>query len=236
MCRSMSILVSLILLLGVLATGTANAEPIGWYRLDDGSGTTATDSSSYGNDGTLQGSPQWVDGIIGSGALSLGGSDWVAIDGIADDLTDNNFSVSAWIKTTMQGDGNVIGANDTGSGHDFIFGVGGTGALLVEADSVNEYPPVINDDEWHFIAYVRNGTTAYAYTDGVLVGTETPSGSPASCISRAISSDADGSTVDGLSTKVLPHAMALANIHIGTIAGKLNGVMPAHTPTAWRKV
>ena len=33
---------------------------------------------------------------------------------------------------------------------------------------------------------------------------------------------------------VLPHASATGNIHIGTIAGKLNGVMPAHTPTGWR--
>ncbi len=29
---------------------------------------------------------------------------------------------------------------------------------------------------------------------------------------------------------VLPVAIAVANIHIGTIAGKLNGVMPATTP------
>ena len=33
---------------------------------------------------------------------------------------------------------------------------------------------------------------------------------------------------------VFPHAIALANIHIGTIAGKLNGVMPATTPSGWR--
>ncbi len=33
---------------------------------------------------------------------------------------------------------------------------------------------------------------------------------------------------------VLPHAMAFANIHMGTIAGKLNGVMPATTPSGWR--
>ena len=33
---------------------------------------------------------------------------------------------------------------------------------------------------------------------------------------------------------MLPHASATGNIHIGTIAGKLNGVMPAHTPTGWR--
>ncbi|MFM7308947.1 MAG: aldehyde dehydrogenase family protein [Actinomycetota bacterium] len=29
----------------------------------------------------------------------------------------------------------------------------------------------------------------------------------------------------------VPHMIALANIHIGTMAGKLNGVMPATTPS-----
>jgi len=28
--------------------------------------------------------------------------------------------------------------------------------------------------------------------------------------------------------------MANGNIHIGTITGKLNGVMPAQTPSGWR--
>ena len=54
----------------------------------------------------------------------------------------------------------------------------------------------------------------------------TPSGRPASAHSCASSSDADGSFSDGLSTKVLPQAIAIGNIHIGTMAGKLNGVMP----------
>ncbi len=40
----------------------------------------------------------------------------------------------------------------------------------------------------------------------------------------------------GLSTKVLPAAMATGNIHIGTITGKLNGVTPATTPSGWRSV
>jgi hypothetical protein len=35
---------------------------------------------------------------------------------------------------------------------------------------------------------------------------------------------------------VLPQAMAIGNIHIGTIAGKLNGVMPATTPSGWRMI
>ena len=47
-------------------------------------------------------------------------------------------------------------------------------------------------------------------------------------------SDSVGSRSEGFSTNVLPHAIATGNIHIGTIAGKLNGVMPAQTPTGWR--
>jgi len=46
--------------------------------------------------------------------------------------------------------------------------------------------------------------------------------------------EADGSFSDGFRMNVLPHAIAFPNIHIGTIAGKLNGVMPATTPSGWR--
>ena len=63
---------------------------------------------------------------------------------------------------------------------------------------------------------------------------KTPSGTPASCSSSAVQSDADGSFSDGFSTNVLPHASAGAHIHMGTIAGKLNGVIPATTPSGCR--
>ena len=62
----------------------------------------------------------------------------------------------------------------------------------------------------------------------------TPSGKPACSSSSASSIDADGSRSLGLRMKALPHAMATGNIHMGTMAGKLNGVMPATTPTGWR--
>ncbi|MDT4831831.1 hypothetical protein FQZ97_653560 [compost metagenome] len=45
-----------------------------------------------------------------------------------------------------------------------------------------------------------------------------------------------GSVGLGLSTKVLPAAMATGNIHMGTITGKLKGVIPATTPSGWRSV
>ena len=64
---------------------------------------------------------------------------------------------------------------------------------------------------------------------------KTPSGSPASAHSSAIRSDAEGSRSLGFSTKVLPQAMATGCIHMGTMTGKLNGVMPATTPSGSRK-
>ena len=45
-----------------------------------------------------------------------------------------------------------------------------------------------------------------------------------------------GSCSEGFSTKVLPVAMAMGNIHSGIMAGKLNGVMPAQTPSGCRMV
>src|SRR3954451_11926263 len=63
---------------------------------------------------------------------------------------------------------------------------------------------------------------------------KTPSGSPACCHSSASLIEAEGSRSLGLRTKVLPHAIATGNIHMGTMAGKLNGVIPATTPSGSR--
>src|SRR5690554_73548 len=62
----------------------------------------------------------------------------------------------------------------------------------------------------------------------------TPAGRPASIISSASRTGTLGSRSEGLRMNALPAAMAGPNIHIGIIAGKLNGVMPATTPSGWR--
>jgi hypothetical protein len=64
----------------------------------------------------------------------------------------------------------------------------------------------------------------------------TPGGSPAAANSSARRSEVDGSRSDGFRTKVFPQPIAIGNIQSGTIAGKLNGVMPAQTPSGCRSV
>ncbi len=63
-----------------LATDHISDPLIAWYKLDDGAGSTADDSSANNNNGTLIGNPSWVSGHIGSGALEFSTAD--ANDGV----------------------------------------------------------------------------------------------------------------------------------------------------------
>ena len=140
---------------------------IGWWKFDEGVGDTALDFSGHGNDGTLGGDPEWVEGIIG-GALDLDGDDYVSMDGVADDLTSRNFTLSAWIKTTQASEGNVFASN-TGGSHVLLFGVD-NGNIYVDDGPSTDYPPTVNDNQWHMITFVKDGSNGYIYTDGVQVG------------------------------------------------------------------
>ncbi len=63
-----------------------------------------------------------------------------------------------------------------------------------------------------------------------------PSGPPAACHSSAWSWVAPGVWEEGLRTTVLPHMRAIGTIHIGTMTGKLKGVIAATTPSGPRRV
>ncbi len=73
MCRKLIYLISFVFVLG-LAAGIANADLVGYWKFDEGSGNTAYDLSNYTNDGTINGDPKWVAGKIGA-ALEFDGSD-----------------------------------------------------------------------------------------------------------------------------------------------------------------
>lgn len=81
---------------------TSNLEV--WLTLDDGSGSTATDSSGHGYNGTLISSPTWIAGKIGSNALSFNGSnyvDLVSTSGVLDNPT--ALTVAYWMRSSTAG-------------------------------------------------------------------------------------------------------------------------------------
>jgi hypothetical protein len=103
MCKKLIYLVSFVLVLSVALTSAAKAELVGWWRFDEGSGTIVTDLSEYGNNGTLQGDPQWVNGKFGKALQFDGVDDYVEIPH-ADILTvDNEVTVMAWINVERLG-------------------------------------------------------------------------------------------------------------------------------------
>jgi hypothetical protein len=144
-----------------------DARLIGHWTFD---GNTQ-DSSGRGNHGTPGVTPAaFVAGKVGSNAIDLRGADYVAIDGVVDDITSTNITLSAWIRTTQGNEGEVFAANNAASGHPLMFGVQG-GNPYVNDGGDTTFPPAVNDDLWHLITYVRDGNTGYVYADGTLRGT-----------------------------------------------------------------
>jgi len=106
--RKVILLVSLALML--VAVDSASAELVAHWRLDETSGTIAYDSSGYGNDGTLNGNPQWEAGMI-AGALHFdGSSDYVQIP-FSESLRVQNqgdLTSTAWFKFDAVGAGRQL--------------------------------------------------------------------------------------------------------------------------------
>ena len=167
---------------------------VGWWKLDEGQGNIAFDSSGYGNHGSIGGDPQWVYGAIDGGLELDGGDDYISIDSVADYMTNNNFTVSAWIKTNQEDEGVLFGSN-TGSSHNFLFGVNG-GNVWVDDGPETEFPPPVNNNQWHMVTYVRDGLTAWIYVDGVLRKTDDAEDEPAQDVRWSIGMEWDSSPSD----------------------------------------
>ena len=67
MCRKSFFIVSCVFMIGLTLTNTAQAELLGWWRFDEGSGLTVNDSSGNDHHGTIQGTPEWGFGPQGFG-------------------------------------------------------------------------------------------------------------------------------------------------------------------------
>jgi hypothetical protein len=151
-------LLCFVLLLGVV--DNASAELVAHWRLDDGSGTNAVDSSGNGHDGTLLLDPQWVAGKYG-GALEFSGTSGqrVEIEGYEGILGTQNRTAMAWVKTTGFGDWISWGQNTNtqkwiGRINDNA-GNGTVGALRTECSGGYIISTtVVNDGEWHHLAAV----------------------------------------------------------------------------------
>ncbi len=167
------------LLVIVNAQHDASAGLVGHWKLDEGSGNVAADSSGNGNDVTFNGSPQWVKGVA-KGALSFAGNDFLEVATASKKLKPASLTVAAWVKVAPstrewawvagQGDnyGLVVNRNDDDS---VFFYVHSKGGEWVGTSSGDVH---IRDGRWHHIVglFDANAKKLFVYKDGVRVGAQ----------------------------------------------------------------
>ncbi len=179
----------LIVLLALIQGGTAsgafnaNTDPslVGFWNLNEGTGTVAADSSPGQNHGTFNGNPQWVEGWLG-GAVLFDGSDDYIDTGWTENLA--TWTVSAWVTSPAAPAGNSpSGPVHRENNYQINWDHSDTvyqGAIAVNAGGWNaaKYGPV-DADTWYFVVGTYDGEELKAYRNGELITTNsTPSGAP----------------------------------------------------------
>ena len=138
---------------------------VGYWKFDEGSGTTFADASGSGHAGTLATAQIWVPGYQGS-ALLFGGI--TAPNASVPNLDMNVWSYSAWIKraaVSASSDKVVLGSHNTGG-----WGIGfhSDNTILQTKIGVNAHYSThsVADTAFHHIAVTYSGTQVCFYLDG----------------------------------------------------------------------
>ncbi len=79
-------------------TTTTSNNPVGWWKMDEGTASSSYDSSGNGNTGTLYGGVQWATGKLGKGLSFDGVNDYVSVPYNANQLLTTGGTISAWVK------------------------------------------------------------------------------------------------------------------------------------------
>lgn len=155
-------------------TGRLDSGLAGYWKLDDGSGTSATDSSTNGNTGTLPvapGGPTWTTGQIG-GAVNFDGSDdyiTVPNSNPLDVVDGEDFTLSGWFnRDTFTSDHTIIAKRGSlaAGNNGYALYIPGTGDKLTleVADGTDEYliesTSTFTAAGWYHFSLVWNDASA----------------------------------------------------------------------------
>jgi hypothetical protein len=178
MCSKFTFLMSFAFFAGLMLANSANAadpDLAAYWKFDDGSGTTALDSSGNGNDGVFVGDPKWVAGKFG-GALEFNGDDYVNCGNGPSLQIQDEITITFWFKVQAfsntwegflaKGDNSYRASRSGGTGN--ATHMGATGTSVGGGNGYFDGTVVITDNQWHHWAGVYDGTAGRIYIDGVL--------------------------------------------------------------------
>lgn len=172
------------------STGFSSVGLVGYWKFDERNGTTASDSSGYGNDGRVYngsvacsnpltagaGCPEWVDGKFRKALKFDGVDDYVQVSNSASLNVNNAVTLEAWVYiNSLTNDAKILTRQNNS-----LINVLTTGKIDMwlntsegwhdVGESTNSYTWT---DGWHQIAgtYSSADNTTKYYRDGVLVHT-----------------------------------------------------------------
>jgi hypothetical protein len=229
MCRNLLYLISCVFFLVLVSANITEAQDdpnlIGWWKLDETSGTIAADSSGYGNDGTVVGGGPWVSGYI-DGALDFDGDDDYVdcgYDPIFD--TAGEMTIAAWVNirsvptawacVIAKGEYSWRLSNEnTEPRYHFGITIWSASNPSIPGDTPVGY------DEWHHVAGTYDGANINVYLDGSLDGTietTSPIGVNTANVLIGENPEAAGRNWDGLIDDVRIYNRALSAAEIGEL-------------------
>jgi len=253
MCRKLIYLISFILVpsfvLPSVTSGVAPDPDVGWWKFDEGSGSTALDSSGNGHDGTISGA-EWTSPGWNSVGYCLDfdgqGSDRVSVGTF--DVTGSGITIACWFKAdnldTPGNDPRMISKAIGGNNEEHWFMIssgrqgdvkvlrfrlktdGATGELKANTTTGN-----IELDVWTHMAATWDGSMMRLYKNGVEVGSLAKGGtlSTDATVNVSIGNQPAGTgdrPFDGLIDEVRIYSYALSEAQIKDLMKGLH-------PKAW---
>ena len=143
--------------------------PVGYWRLEEASGTLAEDELGN-NNGTYVNAPTYgatgIDGTIGGKAITFNGTDeYITMGDVLDFDRENPFTLECWFKTTTVTASALVGKQNSSVNFvGYAMGIEASAALwflLAESGGtqiyVNTTTTTWNDDNWHHAVVTYDG-------------------------------------------------------------------------------
>lgn len=169
--------------------GSACTAPIGHWKMDENTGTTAFDVSGNNNSGTLTNSPGYAPGKFGSGITFSGNDQHVvrADDSDFDFGASQPFTLETWFKhgTATVTEALITKLESSGTDGGFKLKMESDGDITCETedddadtaidDTATTTAATYDDGNWHHVAcvYDTTNTDLYIYIDGILTASDT---------------------------------------------------------------
>ena len=171
--------------------------PVGEWKLDEGTSTTAKDTSGNGLDGTLTSGPTWTTAGKWNNAVKF--------DGVDDKITSFPSLISSvgsrtaclWFNTTRTTREGLMGTRSNTGSQGFVFTVnrGSSGNLTYfhTGGGTLEVAAGIQTNRWYYSCAVFNSTlnTASLYLNGSLIGSQGSFGTDTATIFNGVIGDED---------------------------------------------